>query len=246
MRNRKSFFSKVEKYKALSTILFRSIELKLLKEKFGHLFKTKKILDLGCGKGIAASVLFDRKVSYGLDNNPAFVKQAKKSGIYKKVILADATKVPLQNKSLNLVFSNCVIEHIKDLDLVLKEINRLLRKDGIFIFTAPSNHFKNYSVFSYLKLTWLANIYGRLRNRKYRHYHSYSLKKWSPILKKSGFKLIDGYYYINKKTLEFWDFLLISRLFYKILFRRLIYKKFIASKITSSDGAAVCVAAQKR
>lgn len=258
MENIESFFSKIEKYKAPSTILFRSIELKLLKRKFAFLFCAKRVLDLGCGEGIAASTVFDKKVDYGLDSDPIAVKQAKESGVYKKVILANARKIPLANNSLDLVFCNCVIEHIKDLDSVLNEVKRILKKEGYFIFTAPSNNFKNYSIFSYLKLRWLAKIYGRLRDQKYHHYHCYSLKEWANILEKKGFKLLDGYYYFDKRTTEFWDFLLIifylfsegrqkfSSFVFKNFFRKRIYQRFIDASMSDPTGAAVCVVTQKR
>lgn len=217
-------------------------------------------MDLGCGDGIAAKVVFDKKIDYGLDNNPLAVEWAKKSSAYKKVILADASEIPLEDNIVDLVFSNCSLEHMKDLDSVLKEVFRILAKDGLFVFTVPSHYFKNYSVFSFLNLKWLAKIYGRLRNKKYQHYHSYSLKEWSRVLEKFGFKVIDGYYYLDKATLEFWDFLLIlyvplylliklnqkfSNWIYETLFRKRIYKKFLKAKTMGSKGAAVCVVAQK-
>lgn len=248
MKNPKSFFSKIEKYQAPSTILFRSIELKLLKEKLSHLLNVRPALDLGCGQGIAAAVVFDQRIDYGLDNNPVSLKQAKKREIYKKIILADATSIPLSDKSVSLVFSNCVVEHLKDLDSALKEIFRILTKKGFFIFTVPSNHFASYSIFSHLRLSWLAKAYGRLRNKKYNHYHCYSLKKWALILKKFNLRQVDSFYYIDKKTLELWDFLLILGSFckYKAFYRKLIYKKFEKARVAKTDGAAICIVAQKK
>ena len=103
----KNFFSKIERYKIPATILFRGIELKILKQKLGHLLESRKsVLDLGCGDGTATSVIFDEPIDYGLDNDPLTIKQAEKSGIYKKAILADAGKIPLPDNCLDLVLSN--------------------------------------------------------------------------------------------------------------------------------------------
>jgi len=254
------FFSKVEKYQAPSTILFRSIELKLLKQKFGDLFDAKTILDLGCGQGIAASIIFDKKIDYGLDNDQLGLQQAEKSNLYQKLILADAKNIPLPDNSIDLAFSNSVIEHIKELNSVLKEVYRILGQNGVFIFTVPSDCFKNYSLFSFLKMIPLAKIYGELRNKKFNHHHAYSLQEWTSILKSDGFQEIDGYHYLKKRTLEFWDFLLIfswpfrlmpkinqklSNWIYKTFFRKQIYKKFVDSEITDSKGAALCLIGQK-
>lgn len=251
MNKTELFFSKVEKYKDPPTILFRSIEFKLLKERLDHLFnENKSIMDLGCGDGIAAETLFERMVDYGLDNNAIALEQAEKRKIYKKIICADARKIPLRSGCIDLVFSNCVIEHIQDLDAILKELSRVLVPNGLFIFTTPSHCFKKYGMFSRCHLTKLAQIYGKLRDKKYEHYHSHSLEEWSSILEKFGFEVIDGYYYIDKETLEFWDFLIwanraLPKWTYQTFVRRRIYEKFVRAKVVDSTGAAICVVAKK-
>ena len=257
MKNLKQFFSKIEKYQAPSTILFRAIELKLLKEKFVPLLNCKHILDLGCGDGISGSLIFDKKIDYGLDNNKYFANLAKKSKIYKKVIYANAEKIPLNNSCVDLVFSNCVIEHIKDLDSVLKETARVLKKNKYFIFTVPSNNFKDYSIFSKFNLNKLASFYGKQRDKKYSHYNCYSFKKWVKVLSKNGLKIVSKYYYIDRQTAEFWDFLLIlffilkinknlSAWVYKKFVREKIYRHFLSSKATDSHAAAICIIAKKK
>ena len=261
MKKPKLFFSKIEKYKAPSTIFFRSIELKLLKEKLGSLLSARSALDLGCGRGIAAQVVFDQKIDFGLDNDPKTLNQAKKENIYKKTILAEANNIPLADKSLRLVFSNCVVEHLKDLDLTLKEVSRILDNKGFFIFTAPSDNFKKYGFFSRLGLKGISLAYGRAREKKFEHYHTYSLKKWSSLLKEFNFKIVNSYYYIDQRALEFWDFLLIinaplnllgpiGQVFrnwiYKTFFKKRIYQYFLKAKTTNSKGAAICIVAQKK
>ncbi len=266
----KSFFSKIEGYKIPATILFRGIELKILKQRLGRLFKSHEpILDLGCGDGTAALAVFDKRIDYGLDNEPIALKQAEKNGIYGKTFLANARIIPLPDNCLKLVFCNCSLEHMEKLDSVLKEVSRVLMADGFFVFTTPSHNFKNYSFLDFLQLKTLAKIYGSLRDKRQHHYHSHSLEDWSSILAKFNLRTTDGYYYLDKKTLEFWDFLLLlyfpfsllaklnSKLetlvdkiylgfIYKTFFRNKIYQKFLGSEVSGPDGAAVCVVAQKK
>lgn len=260
MQNKKAIFSKIEKHKAPATILFRGIELKLLKEKLIPLLKTKTVLDLGCGEGVTGSVLFDKKIDYGVDNDPVAVRKARKQNIYKKVLLTNATKIPLEDQTVDLVVSNCTLEHIKDLDSVLEEIKRILAKEGLFIFTTPSHRFKDSSIFNLSGLRVLTKIYGRLRDKKLNHYHCHSLKKWLSILKQSDFKLIDGYYYLDQPTARLWDFLFILNPLFRILtvisqelmnwvykkfLKELIHKRYLKAKFLGSQGAAVCLIAQK-
>lgn len=252
-----NFFLKVENYKAPSTILFRSIELKLLKKTLNKYLKSKLVLDLGCGDGISSECIFEQKVYLGLDNEIYFVKKARERKIYRKVILADAKQIPLKNKSLDLVFSNSVIEHIPDADRVIKEVARVLKKGGYFIFTSPSDNLKKYSVFSWLKIKWLAKIYGEKREVKFNHFHCYSLEKWKKLLKKEGLQFIEGYCYIDKETAELWDFLLVFFYFlekinikfknyvYNRFFREKIYKRFKKSKKIGLEGSAICIVVKK-
>lgn len=254
-----AFFKTVEKFKAPATIFFRGIELKLLQNKLTAFISEKtKILDIGCGDGITGVLVFKRKVDYGLDNNPVYIKAIKKSNIYKQFFLADAKKIPLPDSNVNLVFSNCVVEHIRNIDSVLSEVARVLNKRGTFIFTTPSDNLRSYNIFSYLRLSLLTKIYGAWRNKKFNHYHCYSKKQWSLILAKHGFKVTDGYYYLDKRTAEYWDFLLIlfrllntvNRSFankiYKRYFRNSIYKNYQTARFTDNTGAAICIIAHKK
>ena len=238
-------FEKVEQFQAPSTILFRSIELKLLKQHLAKITKTNtRILDLGCGEGLTAAVVFNRKLDIGLDNHKYFVKLAIDSGVYKKVILGDARKIPLPNKSVDLVFSNCVIEHIEEIDKVFSEVYRVLKPGGKFVFTTPSHNLYKYSIFSKLGLKFISKIYGRLRDKKYSHFNTYSIDEWRDILTKHKLKISKGYYYISKQEAELWDMLLYFRI-YKGYLRKLIYRHFENAIETDDKGAAVCIIAKK-
>jgi len=42
------------------------------------------------------------------------------------------------------MFSNSVLEHIYDINMVLKEVSRVLKENGKLVFTVPSNQFSSY------------------------------------------------------------------------------------------------------
>ena len=238
-------FEKVEQFQAPSTILFRSIELKLLKQHLAKIVKPNtSILDLGCSEGLTAAVVFNRKLDIGLDNHKYFVKLAIDSGVYKKVILGDARKIPLSNKSVDLVFSNCVIEHIEGIDKVFSEVYRVLKPGGKFVFTTPSHNFYKYSIFSRLGLKFISKFYGKLRDKKYSHFNTYSIDEWRDILANYKLKISRGYYYISKQEAELWDMLLYFRI-YKGFLKKLIYSVYKKANTTDNTGVAVCIIARK-
>lgn len=183
--------------------LWRGVEVSLLKQEWGKYFKGK-ILDLGCGEGEIAREVFCYKgrtfVTWGLDNNKEMIKKAEKSGVYKQVILAGAEKIPLKNGVVDLVFSNSVLEHIKNIDKVLREVKRVLKPGGLLIATMPSDKLGEY-------LGW-GSWYAWWFNHKYHHYHLYSLDKWKKLLRRTGLKLVDSYYYLDKQTIKQWHKLL--------------------------------------
>ena len=173
----------------------------LLKQEFKkELSQARKVLDLGCGEGEIAKEVFGRRVEWGLDNDKKMVKKAKKSGRYKQVIWAGAEKMPLKNGEVDLVFSNSVLEHIFHLKQVLKEVSRVLKKDGLLIATMPSDKLVEY-------IGW-GRLYGWWFNQKYSHYHLYSKDKWRKFLQKAGLELVDSYYYLDRPIIRQWHKLL--------------------------------------
>ncbi len=179
--------------------LWREIEVALIKQNWSRYFKGK-ILDLGCGEGEIAKEVFDQKIEWGLDNDRKMIEKATKSGVYKKMLLGDARKIALMDNTVDLVFSNSVIEHIKGVDQVLKEVCRVLKPGGLFIATIPSDQLGEY-------LGW-GKWYARWFNKKYQHYNLYKKEKWQERLEKAGLKLIDSYYYLDKPIIRQWHKLL--------------------------------------
>ena len=45
----------------------------------------------------------------------------------------------VKDNSFDFIFCIWVLEHVENLDLALKEINRILKKSGKFLFTVPLN-----------------------------------------------------------------------------------------------------------
>lgn len=206
-----------------SVVLWRAIELRQLDRVFSKMKKLPHpILDLGCGEGGIAKALFGKGIiDVGLDNEANMVEKAKKSKVYQKVVLGDAINLPFPKEKFNLVFSNCVLEHIPELDKVLEEVARVLKRNGLFVFTVPSDKFGDYLFFSQffkkLKLSLLAKIYKKTRNYQLNHFHCYSQDFWQQKLRKNNFIPIESKSYLNPLTLSFWDWLAFEKKFFPFL-----------------------------
>jgi SAM-dependent methyltransferase len=77
----------------------------------------------------------------GIDPDPEETATAQALGIYTAVHTVGGGDIPERDGTFDWVLSNSVLEHIDNLEPVLKEVARLLRPGGVFIFTVPSPGF---------------------------------------------------------------------------------------------------------
>ena len=66
------------------------------------------VLDIGCGDGIFAKMLFADRVDTGIDLNPAEVECAKRLGAYLEVLTCSGDRIPKPDGSYRTVFSDSV------------------------------------------------------------------------------------------------------------------------------------------
>ena len=101
----------------------------------------QRVLDLGAGTGHAARSLQRRYRSaqvLAVDFSPAMLRQSRRPlSLLRRFacIAADAHRLPLPDASIDLVFSNLMLEWCHDPDLVFHEIRRVLRPGGLLMFT---------------------------------------------------------------------------------------------------------------
>jgi arsenite methyltransferase len=99
-------------------------------------------VDLGSGRGIDAIRLAEEVGEtgfvFGIDISDGMIQKAEitasKLGIQNiKFIQTQLDKLPMDDKSIDLVISNCTINHAADKQNVWNEIYRILKKGGRFI-----------------------------------------------------------------------------------------------------------------
>jgi len=184
----------------LALAIERTLECQI----YTQLVIVRPVLDIGCGEGLFAKMLFAEKVDTGIDPNPKELERARELGAYAELIQCEGAAIPKPDGAYRTIFSNSVLEHIPNLDPVLREAHRLLASGGRFYFTVPSEKFDQYSavaqVLNSLGLPMLTMRYRRFYNRFWRHYHYYPVAGWRELAEKTGFEVIDAFTYASKRT----------------------------------------------
>lgn len=193
------FFYKYIKEAPLPLAIERTFECKILsQQKFVH-----PILDIGCGEGIFSFILFDEKIDVGIDPVQKELKRALYYGMYDELLNCFGDKINKPDNFFNTIFSNSVLEHIRDINPVLKEANRLLDDDGVFYCTVPTNYFDKYSIIyqclNFLRLKRLSEKYRIFFNKFWKHYHCYDRDGWEKLFRNNGFIVETSYGYCSKK-----------------------------------------------
>ena len=198
--------------------LWRAVELRTAAEET----YARPLLDLGCGDGLIARVLFGKPsppaplpggegeiVDVGLDPWPEQLRQAAQSGMYRHVDLARGNRMPYPSGAFATVFSNSVLEHIPDPQPVVREAGRVLRQGGHFTFTVPSDAFRTL-LDGYARRMAAgdaagAEAYARSADRWLAHHHYHTPDEWRDILATAGMTLVTARYYVPQPVARLWD-----------------------------------------
>lgn len=106
-------------------------------------------LDLGCGGGNNTRFLQEENFNvFGIDYSKTSIKLTKK--VVKKkfrdqIIQGDFKKLPFRNSFFDLIIDRMSVTHNseKDIDLIINEINRVMKKNSIFISSFHSSRNPN-------------------------------------------------------------------------------------------------------
>lgn len=95
-----------------------------------------RLLDIGCGKKPYKNYILKNsfvKEYVGLDIEGAIQYDA----TIKPDYTWDGKTMPFENKSFDCAFGTEVLEHCPEPEVILKEVFRILKKEGVFFFTVP-------------------------------------------------------------------------------------------------------------
>lgn len=153
--------------------------------------KGESVLDLGCGDGVVAEYLqneLGNKV-VGVDISKKALEIARKRGV--KTRLMDVEdELPFKKEKFDSVFWGDNVEHLFNPQIVLKEIRRILKKDGRLILSCPNIGYWRYRVHFLLKgklpdTEWTGNP-----SWNWSHIRFFNLRILKNFLRSEDFKFI--------------------------------------------------------
>jgi len=105
----------------------------------GYLLEGEKVLDLGCGNGRFYELFQKKNVDYiGVDSSEKLIEIAKKRYPKGRFQVANALNLPFPNNFFDKVYVIAVFHHIPSQEFrlqFLREIKRVLKKEGLLILT---------------------------------------------------------------------------------------------------------------
>ncbi len=151
-----------------------------------------KILEAGCGTGRWLFYLTRRGINIiGVDLAQEALDDAKSFDPNAPVEKMDIKKTTFSSGSFDGILSLGVVEHFEEGPTeVLREIFRLLKDDGIFVVSVPTQNLNRYFLANPLKkIYWMVQ---RFRGISYVfEEYRYSRREFSSIIRREGFSILE-------------------------------------------------------
>jgi len=128
-----------------------------------HLKPEMTMLDLGAGAGIIPEMNFKSKVKivYGLDPDQRVLSNP----YLNSAVCSTAEEMTFPDEMFDIIICQNVMEHIENPYLLLTQVKRVLKKNGLFLVKTPNrNHY--ISLGARLTPLWFHQWYNRLRGRE--------------------------------------------------------------------------------
>jgi ubiquinone/menaquinone biosynthesis C-methylase UbiE len=193
---------------SLAQAIFRAAELGPIAGSWA----ARPVLDLGCGSGQFATAAAVEPLDVGVDVSPRQIRRARRSGMYRHVVCADARCLPFRDHAFSSVVSISVFEHITEPDQVVREAYRVLAPGGQLRATIVLSKLHEELAWSRLLRAahapkWAA-AYGWLSDRCLRHRCMLSADEWLSLVRNAGFAVIKVQLVVNPAACRWFDRLL--------------------------------------
>ena len=171
----------------------------------------KIVLDIACGEGYGSNLISEiAEYVFAVEIDKNVIKSAKEKYLKKNLefICSGIDSIPLKDQSVDVVLCFETIEHIPDYLNALKELKRVLKKDGLLIISTPNKsnytdktgYHNPFHVHEFIRSEFIELLSGFY---KYREFLSQSFFYGSVVWNnqtKSNFRFFNGNYNEIKQT----------------------------------------------
>ncbi len=176
-----------------------------------------RVLDAGCGQGVLTAKLQEVLPSltghmievYGLDVNDSYVQKsgfiskaeealstvAGSSGNQRIHLISSHTIWPFDDGFFDVVVSNQVLEHVRDIDMFIGEVARVVKPDGLSLHLFP---LKQCVIEGHLGIPFVHRVRtSTVRRGLIRAWARFHMPKYGPLQRTPGISLND---YVNSRS----------------------------------------------
>ena len=157
---------------------------------------SEPILDIGCGDGKYFRLVWpeiNNVVGVDIDRN--VLSAAEASGVYSKVYNVPAEKMKFAENTFASVFANCSLEHMENVDNVLRQIFHVLRPGGQFLLSVTTDKFLEWTTLPQLMSVLQSQQMETDLLYKYKAYHhlvtAIPAEGWAAKLDEAGFEIVE-------------------------------------------------------
>lgn len=159
----------------------------------------KRILDVACREGLIAREMMDQHNEvWGVEINSEAARLAKQKGIPVKVANIE-DGLPFEDSSFNFIHAGEVIEHLFDTRFFFRECYRVLKEDGVMVFSAPNlNSLENR--IQILKGGFVSHLGSFPEDHFGRHVRIFNLSKIKELCALSGLEIerVRGFFFSDE------------------------------------------------
>lgn len=178
-----------------------------------------KVLDLGCGNGRLFDFLKGKNIHYtGIDQSAELLEKARKQHPHATFQEGDMVDIKAGDQQFDALFCIAAFHHVPSRKLrakAVKEMHRVLKKDGIVILTVWNlfqwKYTRNWleALFSFLiclgqKYAWNDLWIEWSKNPIKRYYHAFLPGELRRYFKKGKWEVKDFYFVRSGYQVKFW------------------------------------------
>lgn len=155
--------------------------------------RDRRILDVGCGPGVQFLAHVRHNEFHGIDISTQALREAARNGIIPHQFAIGEEPLPFPNCSFDAVICTDIFEHLFDPLVVLAEVRRVLKDDGVLIASVP-NHFMWWMLIRLARNQGLVLPYHRDKSWNYCHLRFFTTNSFEQFLKAGNMDIMKRHY----------------------------------------------------